>query len=224
MKTIAFVGNSGTGKTRLLCRLIPELKRRGYSVATVKHCHHGFTLSPEGKDSWKLAESGSESVCMVGPDQIGLLQKNTSSPDLSTIAGRYFNHPDIVLVEGGRKSEHLNKIELLRKGVSEEVGTSPNELLAVVSDVEVPADAPVFHPDQIAEIADLVESLRENQDSRVRLDINGISIPIKKFVQNIFEKTIVGLISTLRGVRKNPRHIAVTIIRDENADEVTTDE
>jgi molybdopterin-guanine dinucleotide biosynthesis protein B len=219
MKAIAFVGNSGTGKTRLISRLIPELKRRGHSVAVIKHCHHGFSLSPEGKDSWKLAESGSESVCTVGPGEIALLRKYTSNPTLSTIAGRYFNQVDIVFVEGGRKDGELKKIELLRKGVSEKVETSPEERLAVVSDFEVPVDTRVFHPDQIAEIADLVESHRESRGSRVRLDIDGISVPIKGFVQDIFEKANLGLISTLKGVRRNPRHITLTLDLEENPDD-----
>lgn len=219
MKAIAFVGNSGTGKTELICRLIPELKRRGYSVAVIKHCHHGFSLSPEGKDSWKLAESGSDSVCMVGPGELALLQKDASNPPLSTIAGRYFNHVDIVLVEGGRKDGELKKIELLRKGVSEKAETSPDERLAVVSDFEVSVDTQVFRPDQVAEIADLVEGHRESRGSRVRLDIDGISVPIKWFVQDIFEKTNLGLISTLKGVRRNPRHITLTIDLEESPDE-----
>jgi molybdopterin-guanine dinucleotide biosynthesis protein B len=211
MKAIAFVGNSGTGKTELISRLVPELKRRGYSVAVIKHCHHGFSLSPEGKDSWKLAESGAESVCMVGPGEYALLQKDTSKLALGTIAARYFNHVDIVLVEGGRRDSELKKIELLRKDVSEKVETSPDERLGVVSDFEISVDTPVFQRDQIAEIADLVESHRESRSSRVHLETDGISVPIKGFVQDIFEKTNLGLISTLKGVRRNPRHITLTI-------------
>jgi molybdopterin-guanine dinucleotide biosynthesis protein B len=220
MKAIAFVGNSRTGKTHLISRLIPELKRRGHSVAVVKHCHHGFSLSPEGKDSWKLAESGSVSVCMVGPGELALLRKEPSNPALSTIAGRYFHGVDIVLVEGGRKDRALKKIELLRKDVSEKPETSAEERLAIVTDFELSAaDTPVFHPDQIAEIADVVESESVSRLSRVQLDVDGISVPIKGFVQNIFEKTILGLISTLKGVRKDPRHVTVTIDLQEIPDE-----
>jgi hypothetical protein len=39
--------------------------------------------------------------------------------------------------------------------------TSTEELLAVVSDVEVSTDTPVYRPDQIGKIADLLESYRE---------------------------------------------------------------
>jgi molybdopterin-guanine dinucleotide biosynthesis protein B len=47
MKTVAFVGNSGSGKTRLIARLVPELKKRGLAVALVKHCSHGFDLGQD---------------------------------------------------------------------------------------------------------------------------------------------------------------------------------
>jgi hypothetical protein len=37
MRVIGFAGWSGTGKTTLIVRLIPELNRRGFRVSTVKH-------------------------------------------------------------------------------------------------------------------------------------------------------------------------------------------
>ncbi|MEK6617502.1 MAG: molybdopterin-guanine dinucleotide biosynthesis protein MobB, partial [Nitrospirota bacterium] len=36
-----FVGRSNSGKTTLIERLIPELVRAGYRVATIKHAGHG---------------------------------------------------------------------------------------------------------------------------------------------------------------------------------------
>lgn len=163
MKTIAFVGSSGVGKTQLISRLIPELKRRGHSVAVIKHCHHGFTLSPEGKDSWQFTEAGADSVCMVGPNGLALLQKDSSNPSLSTIAGTHFSHVDIVLVEGGRGQGDLMKIEVLRREIAENVETSTEELLAVISDFEVTVSRPVYHPDQIVEIANLLDNFRQEQ-------------------------------------------------------------
>ena len=39
---ISVVGKSNVGKTTLLEKLLPELKKRGYRVATIKHDVHGF--------------------------------------------------------------------------------------------------------------------------------------------------------------------------------------
>ena len=51
MRAIGFAGWSGAGKTTLIVRLIPELNRRGLSVSTIKHAHHGFDVDQPGKDS-----------------------------------------------------------------------------------------------------------------------------------------------------------------------------
>jgi len=48
---ISIVGKSNSGKTTLLEKLIPELVKRGYRVATIKHNVHGFDVDHEGKDS-----------------------------------------------------------------------------------------------------------------------------------------------------------------------------
>jgi molybdopterin-guanine dinucleotide biosynthesis protein B len=47
MNIFAIVGHSESGKTRLISQLIPDLKGRGYTVAVIKHCPHGFELETE---------------------------------------------------------------------------------------------------------------------------------------------------------------------------------
>ena len=50
---VSIVGKSDSGKTTLIEKLLPELTRRGYRIATVKHDVHGFEVDREGKDSWR---------------------------------------------------------------------------------------------------------------------------------------------------------------------------
>ena len=53
---ICIIGESGSGKTTLIEKIIPELKRRGYRIATVKHhSHAGFEIDHPGKDSYRHA-------------------------------------------------------------------------------------------------------------------------------------------------------------------------
>ena len=59
---ISIVGNSGAGKTTFLEKLIRQLKRRGYRVATIKHDTHNFQMDHPGKDTYRLAEAGSDIV------------------------------------------------------------------------------------------------------------------------------------------------------------------
>ena len=55
---IGVTGWSGSGKTALIVRLIPELAARGYRVATVKHAHHTFEIDTPGKDSFEHRAAG----------------------------------------------------------------------------------------------------------------------------------------------------------------------
>lgn len=68
---ICVVGRSKSGKTTLLEKLIPELKRRGYRVATIKHhSHPGFEIDVPGKDTWRHAQAGSDHVIISAPDKV----------------------------------------------------------------------------------------------------------------------------------------------------------
>ena len=157
MKIFAIVGRSNSGKTFLIRRLIPKLKERNKRVVVVKHCHHGFELEPEGKDSWEYVLAGSEAVAMISPDRLAILKKNNTKKNFLDIIFEFFKNADIVLVEGGKKEKELKKIEVLRPGVSEEVESDMDELIAVVSDKEIKVDKPTFKSEQIDEITAFLE-------------------------------------------------------------------
>ena len=157
------VGSANSGKTRLIRRLIPELINCGHSVGVVKHCSDGFDLDIKGKDSWQFMEAGSESIAMISRDQVAVLRNTVDKMDTWTLVETYFDDVDIVLVEGGRGDSDFLKIEVLRKGVSENIECSPNELLCVVTNLDVNVDKPTYHPDQIVNIASF---LHESVQSR----------------------------------------------------------
>jgi len=153
MKIIAIVGRSGSGKTRLITRLIPELRGRGVSVAVIKHCRHGFDLGGETKDSSQYLAAGAPDVGLVGPIDRALIHRGGPEPSLARLAETWFPAVDLVIVEGGKSEPGLQKIEVLRQGISDGVETAPSELAAVVADVAVAAPVPVFHPDRLSDIA-----------------------------------------------------------------------
>ena len=59
---IGVTGWSGSGKTSLVIRLIPELRDRGFRVATIKHAHHTFDIDTPGKDSYEHRAAGAVEV------------------------------------------------------------------------------------------------------------------------------------------------------------------
>ena len=155
MKIIAFVGASESGKTRLIARLVPELKRRGLTVAVVKHCGHGFDLGGPDKDSSKFLVAGADGVALAGADRTAVVRPLGPRDGLGALARKEFAGIDVVLVEGGKSDPALRKIEVLRPGLSDGLRTPPDELAAVVADRPVVGAAvPLFSPDRAGEIAD----------------------------------------------------------------------
>jgi len=213
MKIFAFVGVSDSGKTQLMRKLVGELKSRGYTVSVIKHCAHGFELEEQGKDTAQFMEAGSDSVCMYSPDGMAVFQQKKTDLDVEKISREHLKCSDFILVEGATPDKKLKKIEVLRKGFSEKISCSPEELIAVVSDFESGKDIPVFHPEDIKKIADFLENYPDEKEPSIWLDIDDVSIPMNPFVQKIFSNTLIGMISSLEGIPEDPECITLSLSR-----------
>lgn len=155
---VSIVGRSGAGRTTLLEKLIPELKRRGYRVATVKHhAHRDFEVDQPGKDTWRHAQAGSEQVIIAAPDRVAAICYVDHGLTLDEVASTLVRDVDIILTEGYRRAEKP-KIEVVRAARCPEPVCEPQELLAVVSDVSLPFGVPRFGLDDAVGLADLIEA------------------------------------------------------------------
>ena len=219
MKIFAFTGISDSGKTHLMWKLIGELKSRDYTVSVIKHCAHGFDLEEQGKDTAQFMEAGSDSVCMYSPDGIVVFQQKKTELDVEKISREYLKCSDFILVEGAKSDKELKKIEVLRKGFSEKISCSPEELIAVVSDFDAGKDIPVFHPEDIEKIANFLENYPYEKEPQLRLDIDDVSIPMNPFVQKIFSNTLMGMICSLEGIPEDPECITLSLSRKGKKDE-----
>jgi molybdopterin-guanine dinucleotide biosynthesis protein B len=219
MKTFAFVGISNSGKTHLMRKLINELKSRGYTVSVIKHCAQGFNLEEQGKDTAQFVEAGSDSVCMYSPDGMAVFQRKETELDVKKISREYLKCSDFILVEGASSDKTLKKIEVLRKGFSEKISCSPEELIAVVSDFDAGKDIPVFHPEDIEKIADFMENYPYEKGLPLWLDIDDVSIPINPFVQKIFTQVLMGMIGSLEGIPEDSECITLSLSRKGKKDE-----
>lgn len=152
---VCIVGNSNSGKTTLIEKLIPELKSRGYRIGTVKHASHGFDIDKKGKDSWRHRAAGADSVLVSSPGKIAFL-KNTDSTGLDHLIS-YFQDIDIVIAEG-YKHENKQKIEVFRKDVSAKpLFIGHPELAALVTDADIQPGVEKFGLEEISAIADFIE-------------------------------------------------------------------
>lgn len=152
---VSVVGRSNVGKTTLLVKLIAELKRRGYRVATVKHDAHGFQIDTPGKDSWRHAEAGSDVVFIASAQKLAMIKKierELTIDEIRTMA----TDVDILITEGYKRGDKL-KIEVSRRERSEQLLCDEKELLAIASDQEFAVEVPQFDLDDATGIVDLLE-------------------------------------------------------------------
>ena len=151
------IGYSNSGKTCCIVELVSILTRRGYKVATAKHCHEGFQLDREGKDSWKHKRAGAVATFLSSNEQIGLIQDTGESLPLQFIAQRFIREADLLLAEGF-SWEPTPKI-LVVKGTNFETAknSSSNTLFALVCDERLASSLPQFGFSQLEPLATLIE-------------------------------------------------------------------
>ena len=193
---ISIVGNSESGKTTLIEKLIPALKKRGYRVCSIKHARE-INLEKE-KDSQRHLKAGSDVMVLAAPGQI-ILFKPTQEPNIDEIRRLFDSDYDLIICEGFKHSD-LPKIEVYRKGN----GTLIEGLIgvfAIVSDENLDIKTKRFNTDDIKSIADLLEQMFIlPQRNWFDLYVNGKPVPLTLFPRQIMRDAIMAMVISLKGI------------------------
>ena len=152
---LSFVGRSNSGKTTLIERVIAELVRAGYRIATIKHAGHGFDLDTEGKDSWRHKRAGASSVLVISKGSLAMFADVPEEMKVEEVRDWFLNSSYDLIIAEGWKSEGYPKIVVVREQVGE-VPFSPDGLLAVVSDKPMNVPVPVLDLNDVAGVAALI--------------------------------------------------------------------
>jgi len=210
---ISVVGKSGSGKTKFLTKLIPELTKRGYKIGVIKHDVHSQIDLP-GKDSWKISQSGAQPVLIAGPKKMALIQSLDKEYNLEHLS-TYCPDADLILTEGYKK-ENKPKIEIYSSGkpLGEE-----NELLAIVGRGKSPkikSDIPWFRFNEIPKVTDLLEKkflVKKIKPKKVELFLDRKVVPLNPFVQGFISSTVGGMLKSLKRINKKAKKIDLLIWR-----------
>ncbi len=150
---LGFVAYSGTGKTTLLEKLIPELRSRGLRIGLIKHAHHDFDIDTPGKDSYRLRKAGASQVMVASAKRWALVNEHElerDEPQLQELLQHLDQERfDLLLVEGF-KHEDYPKIELWRSAL----------------------DKPLLHPNDDNIIAFACDQAPPGNTTLPQLDIN----------------------------------------------------
>jgi len=198
---ISIVGKSDSGKTTLIEKLVPELTRRGYRIATVKHDVHGFEVDREGKDSWRHKQAGAHTVVISSPKKAALIRDVERDLSLGEIRDKLIRDVDLILSEG-YKRDVQPKIEIFRRERHEELlCTKEDNLIAIVSDQTFNVGVPCFDLEDMKGLSNFIEKefLQLGKGKEVSLKVGGKPIPLSPFVTDFMTKTIEGMLSALKG-------------------------
>lgn len=228
MRVIGIVGYKGSGKTHLGINLSEELRRRGCTVAIVKHAQGSLDLPDKDTSLYRghcdqLIAISEEGRAEFFNGKINL-EEALSSLDV-----------DFIIVEGFKEKKSFPKIICLREKGKEKKLSDGLEIALVGKGN--------FDPDRdISTIADLVvekafklpnldcgdcgfnscyELAREIlKDKRkvsdcthlgrdIEVQVAGEPMELNPFVSDILRKTIKGFLSGLRGFRKGKIRIKI---------------
>lgn len=159
--TISFVGTSNSGKTTLLEKVVRELKVKGYRVAVIKHTHHDFEIDQPGKDTWRMAQAGSDIIAISSPNKMAIVERVDEELTLAQLKTLFGQKVDIVLTEGYKNTDTA-KILVLDDEQQEPLRCQ-GEILAAISARFSPLGVRQFDHEDVLNIVNLViKQIAEN--------------------------------------------------------------
>jgi molybdopterin-guanine dinucleotide biosynthesis protein MobB len=156
LPVVSIVGTAHSGKTTFLEKLIKELKKRGYRVATVKHTSHDVSFDKPGKDSFRHVRAGSVAAAVSTDKEFALIKPIDEIPTIDDIVHYFGDSYDILLTEGFKRGS-APKIEVHRKEVGPPLAGGLTELIAVLSDEPLDVSVPQYSLEDYTAIADMLE-------------------------------------------------------------------
>lgn len=197
---VTFIGWHDSGKTTILSRVIEKLTAKGYRIGVIKSSKHtGISFDSPDTDTGRLARAGADPVAFVSPDRTVIMGINRGLP-LLTMAHRFFPDVDLVIGEGFKNAEDVDKIEVAGGKSSQNLRDLVSGVIAVITS-EAVAGFHLFRPDETSEIADFLENryiIKGRQMASASLVVNGRKVPLKGFVQDCLAGTIAGFIGSLK--------------------------
>ena len=160
MNIIGVVGWKNTGKTTLIEKLIKEFIKRNFTVSTIKHSHHNFSIDRQGTDSYRHFNAGTRETILASEQEWIKFskQKSNPKPNLPYLIEQIIP-VDIVIVEGFKDSKH-KKVEVVDSMIRRKpLYEADSTICALIINQQKIKNAilPQFERDEVEEICDFIE-------------------------------------------------------------------
>lgn len=213
MKIASIVGKKNTGKTSLTVKVITELTKRGYNVASIKHSHHSIEMDKENTDTWKHKQAGANLVVGVGSttffnskkehdlNRILYLIKHMDEFDFVIIEGfKSYNYPKIITSPDVRDEYticEVNSFEIDEEGVSKLADLIEQRGHDIV-DTLFANNCGFNNGEKIAEEIRNGNLTTEQLDkTHSFLSVDGQVVGLNRFVSDYLKQSVIGVINTL---------------------------
>ena len=213
MKIASIVGKKNTGKTSLTVKVIEELTKRGYNVASIKHSHHSIEMDKENTDTWKHKQAGANLVVGVGSttffnarkehdlNRILYLLKHFDEFDFVIIEGyKSYNYPKIITSPEVRDEytiKEVNSFTIDEKGISELADLIEKRGHDIVDTLF--ANNCGFNNGEViaSEIRNGNLTVDQLDNVHCYMSIDEKIVGLNRFVSDFLKQSILGVISTL---------------------------
>jgi molybdopterin-guanine dinucleotide biosynthesis protein B len=210
---VCVVGRSKSGKTTFIEGLLPELMRRGYRVATIKHTHASVQTNAPFKDSIRHEQAGAQIALLSTPRKILFTERVAHDASLETLANRYVRDVDLILAEGFKRDKYP-KIEVFTSRVHPRpLAPGLSNVRALITDDKLDLDIPCFARSRVQEVATFIEHELMNgmpATGTTFLKVNGKPIPLSDFPEEMLVGAVRGMVSSLKGC-ESPGEIEITL-------------
>ena len=213
---LGIYGYQDSGKTRMVERLVAALVKKGYDVASVKHSPHSKSVDCEGKDTWRHAKAGSDPVVFSSKSETAFIKHSRMGAD--AIAGmiRTEFRPDVIIFEGFKDGSFpkaaVGDVEprkgtvMVNPGLDKLVEYVETEVAVERTLAKLPClDCGKCGLDCEGLARAIVEGKRrltdcvEQSEIKVDIRVDGRSVPTGRFVSEIVDSTVRGMLSSLKG-------------------------
>ena len=213
MKIVSIVGKKNTGKTSLTVKVIEELTKRGYNVASIKHSHHSIEMDKENTDTWKHKQAGANLVVGVGSttffnarmemdlNRILFLLKHMDEFDFVVIEGyKNYNYPKIITSPDVRDEYTIKEVDSFTidsAGISE-LADLIEERGHDIVDTLFANNCGFNNGEAIAgEIRNGNLKVEDLDEVHSYLSIDNHVVGLNRFVSDYLKQSVIGVVNTL---------------------------
>ncbi|MFO7677710.1 MAG: molybdopterin-guanine dinucleotide biosynthesis protein B [Thermoplasmatota archaeon] len=178
---IGLYGESDSGKTTLVVKIIRYFKKQGLQIATIKQTNKDVLLDTVGKDTFKHRESGAVCTTLYSANNTDIMiNKKINITELIDIISK-MELFDFLIIEGSSDPQ----IPKIRIGT---IKQRANTILDYMGDFN-----------QVVDTINHIIKTKEKYDV-LTIKVNGNNIHLSEFPTEIIQNSLLGMISSLKGV------------------------